>query len=413
METSSRPPCAARIRGATATLLLSAALAGIAVPSALAQKAYDPGATDSSIKIGNTAPYSGPASAYGTVAKAMAAYFQKVNDEGGVNGRKIEFVSLDDGYNPAKTVEATRKLVEQDEVLLMLSALGTAPNSAVAKYLNQKRVPQLFVSSGATRWGDYQSAPWTMGWQPTYQAEGRIYADHILKNSPNARIGVLYQNDDLGKDFLKGLIEGLGDSAKSMIVSQQSYEVTDPTVDTQIVALKSAGADTFVNFSTPKFAAMAIRRVTDIGWKPQQYLASPAQSISGVLKPAGFQNAIGVISVTYLRDPLDPRWKDNREVAEYLAWMKKYYPAGDPGDQVNVNGYSYAQTMVAVLKKAGDDLRRENIMRAAANLEMTLPMLYPGISLKTAPNDYYPIESMQPVRFNGTVYEPIGPVLGR
>ena len=380
---------------------------------ALAQKKYDTGASDTEIKIGHIVPYSGPASAYGTVGKAMAGYFQMINDNGGVNGRKITFISMDDGYNPAKTVEVSRKLVEQDEVLLLVAPLGTAQNTAIVKYMNARKVPHLFLSTGATRFGDHKNFPWTMGWQPTYQAEGKIYAEHILKNKPDAKVAVIYQNDDFGKDYLKGFLDGLGDKAKSMVVQQLSYEVTDPTIDSQILALKGSGADTFFNITTPKFAAMAIRKVAETGWKPTHYLASVSQSIAGVLKPAGFDNATGVISVTYLRDPLDPRWKDAKEIADYKAWFEKYYPAGDIADQLNVNGYSIGQTLVETLKKAGDNLTRENIVKQAASLDMVLPMVYPGIPLKTAPNDYYPLERMQPVRFNGTSWEPVGPVLGK
>jgi len=392
---------------------LCCAVLAAAPLAAQAQKKYDTGATDTEIKIGHIVPYSGPASAYGTIGKTMAAYFKKVNDEGGVNGRKINFISLDDAYNPAKTVEAARKLVEEEEVLLLFSPLGSGQNAAILKYMNQKKVPHLFLSTGATRWGDYKEHPWTMGWQPTYQAEGRIYAEHILKNNPKAKIGIIYQNDDFGKDNLKGFLDGLGDKAKSMIVSQLTYEVTDPTIDSQLVALKSAGVDTFYNITTPKFAAMSIRKVAEMNWKPTHYLASVSQSIAAVLKPAGFDNAKDVISVAYLRDALDPRWKDSKEVAEYAAFLKKYYPSGDLGDALNVIGYSQSMTLVETLKKAGNNLTRENIMKQAASLDMTLPMLLPGIPLKTAADDFYPVERLQPVRFSGAAWEPLGPVLGR
>lgn len=379
---------------------------------ALAQKSYDAGVTDTEIKVGNIMAYSGPASAYGTVGKAMAAYFKKVNDEGGVNGRKINFVSLDDAYNPPKTVEAARRLIEQEEVLLIVSPLGTAPNAAIVKYMNQKKVPQLFVSSGASRWGDYKEFPWTMGWQPTYAAEGSIYAKHILANVKEPKIGILYQNDDLGRDFINGLMEGLSDK-KGLVVSQQSYAVTDPTVDSQIVSIKSSGANVFVNVTTPKFAAMAIRKLAELGWKPEHYLSSVSQSIGGVLKPAGFDNARGLISVTYLRDPTDSQWKDSPEVAEYSAWFQKYFQGSDISDQLNVSGYSYAQTLVEVLRRAGDNLTRKNILNIATNLRLKVPMLYPGIEVETGPDDYYPVEKMQPVRFNGSTYEPLGSVLGK
>lgn len=388
--------------------------AGMLLASALplvaqAQAKYDTGASDSEIKLGNLNPYSGPASAYGTVGKAMQAYFDKVNASGGVNGRKIKFMTLDDAYNPSKSVEQTRKLVEQDEVLLMFASLGTAQNIAVQRYLNAKKIPQLFVNTGATRFGDPKTNPWTMGWQPTYQAEGRLYAKHILQTQPNAKIGVLMQNDDFGKDYLKGLLDGLGDKAKTMVTQQLTYEVSDPTIDSQMVTLKSAACDVFVNITTPKFAAQAIRKAAEIGWKPTHYLVSVSQSMSSVLKPAGFENSIGIISSTYLVTPSDPAAAGNKEVAEYAATMKQYYPGGDPDDTLNANGYSSAATMVQVLRMAGDNLTRENIMKQAANLNFTPPMLYPGIDIKTAPDDFFPIQKKALQRFNGKSYETILP----
>jgi len=390
---------------ATGALALSA--------GAHAQKKYDTGASDTEIKLGHIVPYSGPASAYGTVGKAMAGYYQMINDQGGVNGRKIKLLSMDDAYNPAKTVEVARQLVEHEGVLALVSPLGSSQNAAIVKYMNIKKVPHIFLSTGATRWGDYQNFPWTMGWQPTYQAEGQIYAQHILKNTPNAKIAIVYQNDDFGKDYLKGFLDGLGDKAKTMVIKQITFQVADPTIDSQIIEAKGSGADVLFEITTPKFAAMAIKKVAELGWKPVHYLSSVSQSIAGVLKPAGFDNATGIISVTYLRDPLDPRWKDAKEVQEYLAWMKKYYPEGDPADQLNVNGYSLAQTMIEVIRKAGDNLTHENIIKQAANLDIVLPMVYPGIPLKTSPTDYYPLERMQPVKFNGKTWEPLGPVLGK
>ena len=386
---------------------------GLAAVGAQAQKKYDTGATDTEIKLGHLVPYSGPVSAYGTIGKTISAYFAKVNAEGGINGRKVNVLSLDDAYNPAKTVEQARKLVEQDEVLLLFAPLGTAHNMAIQRYMNAKKVPQLFVATGATRFGDPKAFPWTMGWQPTYQAEGQIYAQHILSNKPNAKIGILMQNDDFGKDNLKGFLDGLGDKAKTMVVAQATYETSDPTVDSQLVALKAAGADTFYSITTPKFAAMAIRKVAEMGWKPTQYLSSVSVSVSAVLKPAGFENAKGVISATYLRDPSDPKNHDTKEMKEYLAFLKQYYPAGNPDDSLNVIGYSSAQTMEHVLRKAGDDLTRANIMKIAANMSMSLPMLYPGIEIKTGPDDFYPVEKMQPQQFDGTRYVPLGPVLGK
>jgi branched-chain amino acid transport system substrate-binding protein len=378
-----------------------------------AQKRYDTGASDKEVVIGNTVPYSGSASAHGTVGKAMAAVFAKTNAEGGVNGRKIRFISLDDGYNPAKTVEQVRRLVEQDEVLLVLAPLGTAQNTAVHRYLNQKKVPQLFVNSGANKWGDPKHFPWTIGFTPSYQTEGRAFAKHILATRPQARVGVLYQNDDLGKDYLKGLLDGLADKAKAMLVSLQTYEVTDATVDSQVLSLKGSGADTFVNISTPKFAAQAIRRAAESGWKPTQYLATVSTSVTAVLKPAGFENGQGVISSAYLRDPSDPAHLGSKEYQDYAATLKQYHPGGDVADSMNANGYTIAQAMVEVLKKAGDNLTRENIMKIAANLNLTLPMLAPGITLRTAPDDFYPVSQLQLTRFTGQRFEPFGPVIDR
>ncbi len=395
-------------RRTTLQLAASLALASTLPLSVQAQKKYDTGASDTEIKIGNLNPYSGPASAYGTVGKAMQAYFDKLNASGGVNGRKINFISLDDAYNPAKSVEQTRKLVEQDEVLLMFAALGSSHNVAVQRYLNAKKIPQLFVNTGATRFGDPKAFPWTMGWQPTYQAEGRLYARHILQTKPNAKIGVLMQNDDFGKDYYKGLVDGLGDKAKTLITQHLTYEVSDPTIDSQLVSLKGAGCDVFVSITTPKFAAQAIRKAADIGWKPTQYLVSVSQSMSSVLKPAGFDNAVGVISSTYLLSPSDPAAAGNKDVAEYLATLKQYYPNGDPDDTLNSIGYGVAATMVQVLKQAGDNLTRANIMKEAANLNFTPPMLYPGVDVKTGPDDFFPIEKRVLQRFNGKAYEAMG-----
>ena len=398
-------PSRGLLRTGVALLLGVAAALG-----AQAQKQYDPGATDTSIKIGHLVPYSGPVSAYGTIGKVASAWFAKVNAEGGINGRKVDFISLDDAYIPSRTVELARKLVEQDEVLVLYGALGTAQNMAIRRYMNAKKVPQLFIATGAARFGDPKAFPWTMGWQPTYQAEGLIYARHILKNKPDAKIAVLLQNDDFGKDFLKGFIDGLGDQAKRLIVAQASYEVTDPTIDSQLISLKASGADTFFSITTPKFAAQAIRKAAEIGWKPTQYLASVSVSVSAVIKPAGPENALGVISATYLRDPTDEASKGVKEFDDYRAFMAKYYPGGDLNDSLNVLGYSSAQTLEHVLRRAGDKLTRENIMKIAANLSLTLPMLYPGIDVTTSADDFHPIERMQLVRFNGTRYEPFGPV---
>jgi ABC-type branched-subunit amino acid transport system substrate-binding protein len=389
---------------------VSAALIG--VPAA-AQKKYDEGASDKEIKIGGISPYSGPASAYGTIGKAIDAYFKKVNAEGGVNGRQLKFVTLDDGYNPARTVEQARKLVEQEEVLLLFNTLGTPPNTAIHKYMNQKKVPQLFVATGATLWGDPKNFPWTMGWQPNYQAEGKIYAAHILETKPNAKIGILMQNDDYGRDYLKGFLDGLGDKAKAMVVKQVTYEVTDPTVDSQMVELKGSGADTFFNITTPKFAAQAIKKAAEIGWKPVHYLNSVSNAAGAVMTTAGAENGIGVISAFYLKDPTDPQWQNSAEYKEWLSWMQKYFPGGDLKDNLNVFGYTVAQTLVEVLKKSGDTLTRENVMKQAANLDMTLPMLLPGVNIKTGPDDFFPIEREQLARWDGKTWALFGKVIGR
>lgn len=386
--------------------------AWLATP-AMAQKRYDAGASDTTIKIGHIAPYSGPASAYATMGKAAIAYIAKVNAEGGVNGRKIEVISVDDAYNPAKTVEQARKLVEQDQVLAVFSPLGTAQNLAIRRYMNARKVPQLFVATGASRFGEPKDYPWTMGWQPSYQDEARVYAQHILATQPNAKVAVLSQNDDFGKDYLKGFTDALGDKAASMIVAQATYEVTDPTVDSQIIALKASGANVFFNIATPKSAAQAIRKASESGWKPTQYLASVSIFVSAVLKPAGLDNATGVISATFIRDPEEPSLQNTGALVDYRAFMQQHYPAGDANDFLNVLGYSMAQTLVQTLKQAGDHLTHENIMRQAANLSMSLPMLYPGIDVKTGADDYKPIQKVQLVRFNGTRYETLGQPLGR
>ena len=393
--------------------LLVACLSVLSIsPAALAQKKYDAGASDSEIRIGAIHPYSGPASAYGTIGKAISAYFDKINADGGINGRKIKFIGVDDGYNPAKTVEQARKLVEEDEVLLVLNPLGTPPNTAIHKYMNAKKVPQLFVSSGASKWGDPKNFPWTMGWQPTYPAEGAIYAHHILDTKPNAKIAVLMQNDDYGKDYFKGFEEGLGDK-KGMIVAKVTYEVTDPTIDSQMVSLKASGADVFFNITTPKFAAQAIKKAAEIGWKPVQYLNSVSGSVSAVLTPAGLENATGIMSTLYIKDPTDPQFANDPALKDWTAWMKAYYPTGNLADAFNVFGYTVAQTMVQVLKQAGDNLTRENIMKQAASLDLTLPMLLPGVNIKTGPDDFYPVEREQLARFDGKTWQRFGKVYGR
>jgi branched-chain amino acid transport system substrate-binding protein len=391
--------------------LLAVALAS---PAALAQKKYDPGANDKVIKIGNTNPYSGPASAYGTIGKAIGAYWKMVNDKGGINGRMIEWISYDDGYSPPKTVEMARKLVEQDQVLLLFQTLGTPSNTAIHKYMNSKKVPQSFVATGATKWNDARNFPWTMGWQPNYQTEGRIYAEHILKNNPKAKIGVLYQNDDYGKDYLKGFKDGLGDKAASMIVKEVSYEVTDPTVDSQIVQLQASGADTFFNITIPKFAAQAIRKAYDTGWKPTHYLNNVSASIGSVIKPAGIEKAVGILSTAYFKDPTDPQWKSDPAMKEWEAFMKKYYPEGNLADPFNVYGYAVAQTLHQVLKQAGDNLTRANVMKQAASLKDYRPdTLLPGIRINTGGNDYAPIESEQLTRFDGKTFSRHGQIIGK
>jgi ABC-type branched-subunit amino acid transport system substrate-binding protein len=394
--------------------LAISALAALAIgSSALAQKKYDQGATDKEIKVGHINPYSGPASAYGNIGKAIAAYFDKVNAEGGIGGRKINFITLDDGYNPAKTVEQARKLVEEEEVLFVFQTLGTPPNSAIHKYMNAKKVPQLFVATGATKWGDPKNFPWTMGWQPNYQSEAKIYAQHILETKPGAKIAVLYQNDDYGKDYLKGFEDGLGDKGKSMIVSKISYEVTDPTIDSQMVSLKGSGADTFFNVTTPKFAAQAIKKAAELGWKPTHYLNSVSNAVGSVMVPAGLENGVGIYSVSYIKDPTDPQFQKGKEYDDWLAWMKQYHPKGDLKDNFNVYGYTVAQTVMQVLKQAGDNLTRANIMKESANLDMTLPMLLPGVNIKTGPDDFYPIEREQLTKFDGKTWQLFGKVYGR
>ncbi|HLC40336.1 MAG TPA: ABC transporter substrate-binding protein, partial [Methylomirabilota bacterium] len=352
---------------------------------------------------------SGPASAYGTIGKVIAAYFKKVNDEGGINGRKINFISYDDGYSPPKAVEMVRRLVEEDQVLLIFQLLGTPGNSAVHKYMNQMKVPQLFSATGATKWNDPQNFPWTMGWQPNYQSEAKIYASYLLKNIQDAKVGILYQNDDYGKDYLKGFKDGLGDAAKKIVVMEQTYEVTDPTIDSQIVNLKNSGANVFFNITTPKFAAQAIKKANEIGWKPVHFLNNVGASIGAVLKPAGLEASKGVITTQYAKDPLDPQFKNDKGMKDWLAFMKKYYAEGNIADAANVYGYSVAQTLVHVLKQAGNDFSRANVMKQAANMKnLELPMLLPGIKINTSPTDFAPIEQGRLAKFTGEIYEAFG-----
>ncbi|MBR0755509.1 ABC transporter substrate-binding protein [Bradyrhizobium jicamae] len=384
------------------SVLAGLVVTALAAEPAAAQKKYDTGASDTEIKIGQTMPYSGPASSYGTIGQAMAAYFEKVNSEGGVNGRKINFISYDDGFSPPKTVEQTRKLVESDEVLFVAASLGTAPNVAVQKYLNGRKVPQLLVASGATRWGDPKNFPWTMGWQPSYQAEGAALAKYALGAHPNAKIGILYQNDDSGKDYVKGFRAGLGEATKQ-IVGEVSYEVTDPTVDSQVVVLKTAGADVFFLHANPRFVAQAIRRAFELNWRPSTFIASVGASVGSALAPAGLEKSIGSVTSAYLKDPTDKSWENDKAYLDWVAFMKQWYPRGNLADASNVYGYSMAQTIVAVLKQCGDDLTRENVMKQAASLKnVELPMLLPGIRLNTSADDFFPIEEMRLAKFDGT-----------
>jgi branched-chain amino acid transport system substrate-binding protein len=399
------------VTGKLAAASVAIALFAASTSAALAQKKYDTGATDTEIKIGNIMPYSGPASAYGVIGRTEAAYFKKINDEGGINGRKINFISYDDGYSPPKTVEQARKLVESDEVLLIFNSLGTPPNSAIHKYMNSKKVPQLFVATGATKWNDPKDFPWTMGWQPNYQSETQIYAKYILKNMPNAKIAVLYQNDDYGKDYLKGLKDGLG-AKGSMIVLEESYETSEPTIDNHIVKLKATGADVFINITTPKFAAQAIKKIAEIGWKPTHFLNNVSASVGSVIKPAGFENAQGIISAAYLKDVSDPQWKDDAGMKGFIDFMTKYFPEGDKLDGGTVVGYGVAQTLVEVLKKCGDDLTRANVMKQAASLkDFRTEVLLPGIKINTGPNDFAPISSLQLMKFKGEKWDLFGDVI--
>jgi ABC-type branched-subunit amino acid transport system substrate-binding protein len=396
-----------------ATAPVAVALGGplFAAWPARAAKKYGPGVTDTSIKIGNTGPYSGPASSYSSVPKSIVAYFKMINDQGGVNGRKIDCISYDDAYTPPKTVEMIRKLVEEDHVLCTCGTLGTPTNSAIWHYMNQHKVPQLFVATGATKWDDPKHHPWTIGWQPNYQSEGRIYAGYILKHKPNAKIGILYQDDDFGKDYLKGLVDGLGKHA-SMLKVKASYETTDTTVDSQILSMKSAGCDTFVNTAIPKFAAQAIKKAAEIKWKPLHILSSIGNSVGATLKPAGLENSEGIISDFYLKDPSDPKWKNDAGFKWWVGFMDKYLPDGDKTDAGYVAGPCLAATMVEVLKQCGDDLTRPSVMKQAANLHnFTVPMLLPGIKVNTSPTDFAPVKQIQMARFQKGRWELFGPIL--
>jgi ABC-type branched-subunit amino acid transport system substrate-binding protein len=396
------------IRRAVTAVLAFAFCAG----PAAAQKKYDPGASDTEIKLGQTMPYSGPLSGFITLAKAEIAYFAMINDQGGVNGRKITMISLDDGFSPPKTVEQTRKLIEDDQVLAISGSLGTATNAAIQKYLNQKKVPQLFLASGAARWNDPKNFPYTMTLTPIYTAEASIYATYVLKEVKEPKVAVLYQNDDFGKDFVRGFRDRLGDKASAIMAREVSYEVTDATVDSQMIDLASTKANVFLNITTPKFAVQAIRKAHELGWKPTQFVDNPAASIGIVMRPAGIEASKGIISAAFVKDPTDPQYKDDPEFQAWVAWMKKYYPAGSLEDPQNVVGYVQAQTMVQVLKQCGDTLTRENVMKQAANLKDFHPaMLLKGINMTTSPTDYQPMEEMLLQRFNGERFEVFGELL--
>ena len=379
--------------------------------SALAQKKYDTGATDTEIKIGNIMPYSGPASAYGVIGKTEDAYFKKINAEGGINGRKINFISYDDGYSPPKAVEQARKLVESDEVLLVFNSLGTPSNSAIQKYMNAKKVPQLFVATGATKWNDPKGFPWTMGWQPSYQSEAQIYAKYLLREKPDAKIAVFYQNDDFGKDYLKGLKDGLG-AKVSMIITEESYETTEPTIDSHIVKLKSTGADVFVSITTPKFAAQAIKKLAELQWKPMQIVANVSASVGSVLQPAGFENAQGLLSASYVKDGADPQWNDDPGMKKWSAFIDKYMPGANRSDGNLVYGYGVAQTLVETLRLCGDDLTRSNVMKQAASLRNFTPdTLLPGVTINTSASDFAPLAQLQMMRFKGEKWELFGDII--
>ena len=395
--------------------IIAAAIISVATAAGAADKKYGTGITDTEIKLGQTSPYSGPASAYSVIAKTQLAYFKMINDQGGINGRKVNMISIDDAYSPAKTVEQTRKLVEQEEVAAILNPLGTPTGLSVRKYLNDKKVPQLFVGAGATLWGDHEHFPWSIGFQASYQAETAVYARYVLTNKPDAKIALFYQNDDAGKDYGNGFKKALGpENVRKMVIAEATYEPTDPTIDSQIVKLKSSGADVLFMHAIPKQAAQAIRKIGEIGWKPDMFfLAATSTSVSSVLKPAGFDHSKGIISSYSLKDPNDPQWQQDKDVQDWVAFMKNYFPDGNVQDQLIVYGYVVAEATVQVFKQCGDDLSHENIMKQAANLDVALPMMLPGIKLKTSPTDYFPIEAMRLQRFNGEIWELFGEVIGQ
>ncbi|SFN03997.1 ABC transporter substrate-binding protein [Variovorax sp. OV329] len=399
--------------GRRTTLVAGASLLALGVlPVQAQQKKYGPGASDTEIKLGQTMPYSGPASAYATIGKLQQAYFKMLNEQGGINGRKINLISLDDGYSPPKAVEQVRKLVEQDEVLALFQTLGTPSNSAIHKYVNARKVPHLFLATGATKWADPKNFPWTIGFNLSYQAEGVIYAKYLLKNKPNAKVAILYQNDDYGKDLLKGVKDGLGAQGAKLIVAEASYEVTDPTVDSQIVTLQGSGADTFINITTPKFAAQAIRKAYDSGWKPLHIVNNVGASVGSVLTPAGLDKSVGLLTIQYYKDPNDPQWKEDPAMLEWRAFMGRFYKDGDPKDASNLYAYIAAQLMVHVIKAAGNDLTRENVMKQATGIKnLKLPLLLPGMALNTSPTDYFLVKQAQLSKFTGTQWAGFGDVL--
>jgi branched-chain amino acid transport system substrate-binding protein len=384
---------------------VSIALTGLCAAD---EKKYDAGASDAAIKVGNIMPYSGPASAYGAVGRAMTAYFKMINDRGGINGRKVDFISYDDAYSPPKTVEQARKLVESDEVLLVAGPFGTAGNGAIQKYLNQKRVPQLYVVSGASRFNDPEHFPWTMGLGATYRIETSIYAAYLLKEKPSAKIAVLYQNDDAGKELLKGIREGLGDKV-SQIVAESAYEITEPTIDSHIVKLKASGADVLFSMATPKFAAQSIKKVAEIDWHPLHFLPVVSSSIGATLAPAGLQNSKGVISAAFLKDATDPQWNEDPGMVRYRDFLSKYMPDANRSDAVLATGYTTAQAVELVLRRCGDNLTRDNVMKQAASFErVSFDLLLPGIEVNTSPRDFTAIKDMNLMRFEDDSWKLFG-----
>ncbi|MBI5262289.1 MAG: ABC transporter substrate-binding protein [Bradyrhizobium sp.] len=394
------------------TATLATAVVALTSGAALAQKKYDTGASDTEIKIGNVMPYSGPASAYGVIGKTEEAYFRMINDQGGINGRKVNFVTYDDAYSPPKAVEQVRKLVESDEVLFVFNPLGTPSNTAVQKYLNAKKIPQLFVATGATKWNDPKNFPWTMGWQPSYQSEAQIYAKWLLKEKPNAKVAILYQNDDFGKDYLKGTKDGLGAKAASMIILEESHEISEPSIDSHIVKIKAANPDVLLIYTTPKFGAQTIKKTAELTWKPLQIITNVSASVGSVMKPAGFENAQGVLSAAYAKDAADPQWNDDPGMKKWSAFIDKYMPGADKTDGGYVYGYGVAQTLAKVLQMCGDDLTRANVMKQAASLkDFTPDTLLPGVKINTSPADFAPVSQLQMMRFKGEKWELFGDII--